>query len=577
VAVWPSLSQGHFARAWSAAIDKGLVPSTGGTDERLAAGLALLRAILPSLPDELIAHALSAPMVRALISHAHTRGSAVHSAVQATLRALSARTRTISDDKSALAALGALTGKYGSKRFDAVTHSDVVAKLLDALQTEGVASFVAQLVHDFCRPPATASAEQSADDAAAFSRPRALELLLAVMRNKNLVGRAGLRERMAKFFFFHGHFMLRGDGEQAASHLPAELDAELRVVPQPRLRGETRERCRQAFANLLNDLLTPQPLPAPEVAGDQPAPRSRRSAIDDESRDTLERTLIFANGCLNHDGYVLTHTMSKETTDALARLAALTEKAGKCARLRTPKAKRARVGAPGAAPGTQAGHDAVEIHKAFHVLFLHLSLQLFAGGSGALDDVMDVERAYGEFAHEVEAFHKGPSATAKSSAHTGGKDEGEDEDEDMDDAEDEPPHPTEVLVDVLLSLLSRPSAMLRRVVNDIFPSVAHSMTPTALNLIGEALRQPLGSGVLELEDDDDDGEGGLCCLSVCECRYACLSVNRARMASSIVHLRDLFPRNAIPVDNFSCEMTFFLTHPIFPRLILPLMHRHRSH
>ncbi|KAK3731456.1 hypothetical protein QZH41_013647 [Actinostola sp. cb2023] len=118
--------------------------------------------------------------------------------------------------------------------------------------------------------------------------------------------------------------------------------------------------------------------------------------------------------------------------------------------------------------------------EAFQLLLSHMTLQLF----------MDPEQA-AEILDEVKSCYKNR----------------QEKDEDIDTDE---PHWVEVLTEILLSLLTRPSNLLRHVVDEVFTAIAPHLTQDALRIIIQAVdARSLGEGgdeMLEVEDGSDDEE-----------------------------------------------------------------------
>jgi len=77
------------------------------------------------------------------------------------------------------------------------------------------------------------------------------------------------------------------------------------------------------------------------------------------------------------------------------------------------------------------------------------------------------------------------------------------------DDSDEQPHWVEVLTEVLLSLLTRPSSLFRHVVDHVFTILAPHLTRNALNMILESLdpRKGTQGETLEIVDESGDDEG----------------------------------------------------------------------
>lgn len=486
---WAVLPAAELQRCWDAVVEEVLCSAHHGTDDRRAVGLGIVRRLLPVLPPTHLAIVLSPGVLHVILSNLAQDEHVLHGAARATVKTLAEVADTVQDDTALLALVAALTGPHGSRRFDTVTQTQTVATLLAALKPEGVEQFVQQLLKAFVTPEV-----EHVEDALS-SRAAILDQLHAIVRNASVPRSGSLVRTLAKFLFFHAHFDAASDVA-----VPAELRL-ARGVPQPPIATPTRDLCQTRFGSVLGDLLTPPPPPpsattatsgavaAPAAAAQSVTASARptaaaRSAASDESRTALEEVVLFATAQLTADGVTMHRPLADATRTALVQLMDLIEKADKCARLRTPKVRT-----KGSLLAGQSGHDMIEVHKAFHVLFLHLALELFVEteSSDATATVADLEQAYSEFTTS------GQSTARRGKKRAHAEDDG-DADGDADaDEEEAPPHASEVLMDVLLSFLSRPSAMLRRMVDGIFPTVAHSLTHNALDLLFEVLEQPLGA------------------------------------------------------------------------------------
>ncbi|EDO45649.1 predicted protein, partial [Nematostella vectensis] len=114
--------------------------------------------------------------------------------------------------------------------------------------------------------------------------------------------------------------------------------------------------------------------------------------------------------------------------------------------------------------------------RAFELLLCHITLQLFS----------DPDQA-SEILKEVRACHKNRQET--------------------DTSRDEP-HWVEVLTEILLSLLTRPSGLLRHVVDRVFVAIAPHLTKDAMGIVLQAIDPKSLGGeddeVLEIAEDSDD-------------------------------------------------------------------------
>lgn len=139
------------------------------------------------------------------------------------------------------------------------------------------------------------------------------------------------------------------------------------------------------------------------------------------------------------------------------------------------------------------GSDTIKEQKAsvipvFHTMFLHMGLQLFADPAMAEEALQELHSC---LAHVSSGTHK--SRRLRESQMENGE-----------------PHWVEVAVDLLLSLLSHNSHLLRSLAGCVFPHLCMHLTPTALHQILDVLNpnsqeNPL-TGQNELSDSEDDSE-----------------------------------------------------------------------
>lgn len=113
--------------------------------------------------------------------------------------------------------------------------------------------------------------------------------------------------------------------------------------------------------------------------------------------------------------------------------------------------------------------------KVFELLFCHMALQLFTEPEQVVDILQELKACY-------------EKQKSKSK-----KEDGSDE-----------PHWVEVLTEVLLSLLTRPSSLFRHVVDHVFTLLAPHLTLNALNMILESFRKGGEGETLEIVDESAD-------------------------------------------------------------------------
>ncbi|XP_067015674.2 myb-binding protein 1A [Anabrus simplex] len=117
----------------------------------------------------------------------------------------------------------------------------------------------------------------------------------------------------------------------------------------------------------------------------------------------------------------------------------------------------------------------------FHILFLHMGLQLFQDATLAEESLQELHSCY----KRIESGKIKPKKSA---------------------AGEEEPHWVEVAVDLFFSLLSRNSHLLRSLVGCVFPHMCPHITPTAIHQILQVLDPNSEKNPLSRKDSDDEDE-----------------------------------------------------------------------
>ncbi|XP_066597439.1 myb-binding protein 1A [Prorops nasuta] len=130
----------------------------------------------------------------------------------------------------------------------------------------------------------------------------------------------------------------------------------------------------------------------------------------------------------------------------------------------------------------------------FHTMSLHMGLQLFSDTEMAITSINELESCYQRVTKNIQKKNKDNESKSK-----------------VEDKEKEEPKWAEVVVDLLLSLLSRTSHLLRSLVNCVFPHVCSHLTNAAIYQILEILdvktdKNPLSIKSDEPESMDEDEE-----------------------------------------------------------------------
>jgi len=127
--------------------------------------------------------------------------------------------------------------------------------------------------------------------------------------------------------------------------------------------------------------------------------------------------------------------------------------------------------------------------KAFESLLVHLTILIHSDAAEAISNIDDIVNCY------IRIF---PPETKRSKTKKNAK------------SEEEEANPIEVLVDVLLSFLLKPSLLLRNLTEKVFKAFCSKLTKNAITLILNVLNPEESANIIEENDDEDnmdvDGE-----------------------------------------------------------------------
>ncbi|ORY26447.1 hypothetical protein BCR33DRAFT_859122 [Rhizoclosmatium globosum] len=140
-------------------------------------------------------------------------------------------------------------------------------------------------------------------------------------------------------------------------------------------------------------------------------------------------------------------------------------------------------------------HTLIAQYKSFELLFLHVLLQVYTEPVDAVNILNELKSCADLVFSDKPALVSTPSKRKMS---------------EEDDEEEEQPNPVDVIIDILLSFLAKPSALFRGVVENVFKVFCPVLTESGLQLIFDILKAKSGvAGAEELfeegdEDEDDD-------------------------------------------------------------------------
>eukprot|EP01116_Phalansterium_solitarium_P022955 TRINITY_DN77_c0_g1_i1.p1 TRINITY_DN77_c0_g1~~TRINITY_DN77_c0_g1_i1.p1 ORF type:complete len:1362 (+),score=632.42 TRINITY_DN77_c0_g1_i1:121-4206(+) len=479
----PAAQQVPLADFWYTVVDEGLL---GGTAERKFLAFELFNTLLERLPPERLSLLFTRNLVRCLINQLRRPDNVLHAAA---VRALEQLHRVAEQHPAARLAIALqLLGEHGSRQFDLLTQTNTVERLLTGLDTDQIATYAAHLHRSLLNASAVGDEARAhdQDEAAGETSPAvpddpvearraieayriwAIEQIYAVLKH-NLIGKLhahgdvdNVLQHNMEFLLFHGVFT---DQSEAAA--------------TPALNERERETCNRRFFSLLAELNAPtghnhKPADAAEAASSD----TEAAAADEPEAEDVPRVppglrrdgsvwavgfVDFAHRAASREGVSELKPMSDAAADAVKQVR-----------------KQVRLMHKSSPPSPS--------ERAFELLLSNVAMQLYSLDADQVDDTVSIIQELVECRKRLQEQKAAPTPSKKRKSQPQPA---------ADDAASS--SPMEVLMDVFISLLSRPSALLRGIVDQAFKVFAADMTPGALQLLVDVI-----TGKAD-EDEDDEG------------------------------------------------------------------------
>uniref|UniRef100_A0A8C2BD66 MYB binding protein (P160) 1a n=1 Tax=Cyprinus carpio TaxID=7962 RepID=A0A8C2BD66_CYPCA len=450
-----SLREDNFEMFWNEAIIKGMLSEMPGPTHYL--GFRLLGASLPLLSVPQLEFVLSGDVMRYYGQHMLSAQLAYRFKFAPEMeKYVSEFMQGCADaDKQLVVALGFT--QLTNQGYPVVPSS---WKVLEHMDLCALQQYVKWLMEAFCKPQlekcldfSTRRQKGNQDDSCvARFRKWIVPRLSFIVENHQIKKEEGLVMKMARFIFFHAFF----DVKKPTPEIPETVQALSVPIDQ-----QTRATISSAFYGLL------QGLNSMAVLGDSPEAEKLNSrrilGVKADGSMWIYCVVQYATTLLNQSKHVqCVQTLSPEQRQGwdsmLESVEALRKKAKKSS---SPE------------------------HTAFQYLFLLVGIQMFKAPDESLELLNDL-RTCVEKAQAKKSKKKKASKLEQFSAE---------------------PHWVEVVVEILLSLLSQPSRLIRSVCKAVFSRICPHLTQEALSSI---LNDEDGSDSSsdDEEDEDEDMEEG---------------------------------------------------------------------
>ncbi|TPX37827.1 hypothetical protein SeMB42_g06860 [Synchytrium endobioticum] len=356
-----------------------------------------------------------------------------------------------------------LIGQRGIHEFDKVTKTKTVASMMESMSADGFQKYVEYLKNTFLNQPVTIPVEE-VDSNRSIILDQMTQLVRTAKIPKSEEGLWIILQFLAAY----------GLCNTASDSCEGKEEASVRTATPP-LSSAAQQSCRLRLFTVLGDLnaLSLSHEAKNDDDGIGASGRRKNTGIRPSSGNTWAYDL-------NMWIETLSRTYSLELDEESAQVRKNVLEIVKSIRKKVQK--------------LDAEEDKATQSKyhAFEMLLLHAVLQLYLEPQQAKDTLNELQDCYAR-------VFETPKVTNTIKGLPAGN-----------DGHEEGPQPIDVLIDILLSFLARPSVLLRAIAEQAFAVFARDLTKTGLNVIFEVLTSRSGlagaKDLFETVDDDDVNE-----------------------------------------------------------------------
>ncbi|KAJ2956399.1 hypothetical protein NQZ79_g7736 [Umbelopsis isabellina] len=420
-----------FQEFWRVTVDESLFEANA-SHERKYWGFQLVEKAMKQIPTEQIVFVFTENFMRTFINNMSSEDRFLSKAARHTMHEIE---KLCSEDSNiGFGLIAKLVGKYGNQKFDKAIRSKMIDSLLANMDVAGIKSYIDFLSKSFVTP------EDNNNDStrAEGQRSWAVDQMVGLIRNSKIPREEEWIAHVLEFLFVHAFF----DVVKAGSKV-----SEVNVIAAPALSSATRNICQERFFAALGEVSTMPPIAKVAELG---------SAV-------LKTRKL--NGTMNNGDFWAEHVVQRykaieKDAKHYKRAVEFNEESEEARKLafKTIEKVKSDIAKAGA-------DDTNSQSRAFELLFLHLVLQQLTDPEESNEVLDELQSCY-----QKVFLDKKPAKKSKAKA--------QDNDE---------PEPVEVLVDILISFLSKSSSLLRSLAEQVFEIFSDKLTKKALHLMLEIL------------------------------------------------------------------------------------------
>ena len=491
--VWGELIEGAkgvpgaLEALWDVEVENGLMIS--GSHQRRFLGFRLFAALLPEAEAEGVPALFSDGFTRCLLNNLNKPDNYLHAAAADCLDQIVSYAKADDTPSDVKLSIVAALQRLGPNRFDKISKKGAVQELLGGLSVDDASSYMRELMGIFVSSPAAEGGDEADADRAGGHLLGTKRRLWALEQAVGLWPRLP-RESQAellKFLVLHAYYEADPDapapvsrktpakrGKKASAAAAGGVVEEIGVARLGEPADGLREACAvRASALLAANLKAQRAAAAAKAIGEEKNGEKKNKKVDAKAEKEPPADLLSAAAELcrrldeENSGAKLVDPMPEECEEVRARLFAALDRAAK------------------------AGDDAPEVAAVAPLLRALAVLQV--------SDWREFTPAIEDLPRCVDDLLSPPKPKTKTKPKKTKKKAAAEEEE-----EEEEPKPMDVLVDILLSLLAQPSALLRDVVEHTFKAVAPAVSEASVQDMLRVVMAPDADNRNAGEGDSDD-------------------------------------------------------------------------
>ncbi|KAF9993768.1 DNA-directed DNA polymerase [Entomortierella chlamydospora] len=453
-----------FNDFWNVVIDSTLFDSSS-SHERKFWGFQIFEKVLPVLGENQIPLVFTANFMRCFVNNLSSEDRFLNKAAKHTMAAMHATADT--NEAVRLTLITQLLDK--NPNFDRMSRSKTVETLLGGLDVSHIQHYLQYLTKAFLQHDEPDSNNTERSKRIDVSRQWTVDQMFSLFRNPKVPREEGWIKSILEFYLVHGFFDIKKVDVKSKY-------AEAHVLPSPALSDATREYCRNRFYGMMAELSTMAPLAAKK---------------DTEENETVNYSRKLNGTMLDGTfwcSFALSMMVDLEKSKTFESLITLEDDAA--------KAKKTALTLVGKIQdkSRKASKELKAQYKAFELLFVQMILQLYVEPEDSTNILGELHDCYDKvFASGTKKANGKKAASAE------------------EDEEEEEIQPVEVIIDILLSFLIKPSALLRHVSEQVFVIFCDKMTKTGLELMLSTLQTKDNKDDMfdeqeDAEEEDEDAE-----------------------------------------------------------------------